>query len=396
MIKANSEAISATCLMEAVAYLRGITGIDLPEHRQGVLAQVLAPLARDGDILERLASDKRAMSRVIHAVTIPETYLFRHPGHFRALAELARERHAAGRECRVLCAGCATGEEVWSVAAVLAEVYWPSRRYAVEGWDLDGERIRKAAWGEVRDWGARAGLAGYDRFFQRVPGGFTVIPELRPGVSFREVNLAAPLLPASCTYDVIFFRNVAIYWELACTRRVVERLVGLLADDGLFLAGPGDPVVLDRENFQGSIRDQVLIHRRKTARAATTVVPAPLAKKAFAARRPAIPLPKVAGPAAANTSPDPLRQAERLADAGFLTEALTLLDGRQPPAGRVLAGVVLLQLDRVGEAEQKFRQAVFLEPQVASHRRWLALGLDSLGRAEEAARERRIAAELES
>lgn len=400
-------------LNEVVLYLRSITGIDIPAHRRGVLASALAELGSATDLRQRLENDPVALQKIIHAVTIPETYLFRHPGHFAALAELAADRRARGLDCRVLCAGCATGEEVWSAAAVLASVYWPSRRYSVEGWDLDGLRTSKAGCGEVRDWGARAGCSSYDRFFRKVPGGYVVLPELRPGVSFVEVNLAKDVWPTAGRYDAIFFRNVAIYWEPECIARVVRRLVASLAEDGLLLLGPCDPIELDKSLFRWSMYNNVLAYRRHPkghppAAAAPSFGAAhtPVAaRRSFRVpgRRPfpmSLPSPvQPLGQPKATDAPLDFRvvlgEAERLADAGFHEQALALLDGRVPPVGRVLAGIVLLHLDRAAEATEKFRQAVFLEPNVAGYRQWLALGLDALGHSTHAERERAVARELE-
>lgn len=407
-------------LSEVVLYLRSITGIDIPAHRRGVLASALAELGSATDLRQRLENDPVALQKIIHAVTIPETYLFRHPGHFAALAELAADRRSRGLDCRVLCAGCATGEEVWSAAAVLASVYWPSRRYSVEGWDLDGLRTAKASCGEVREWGARAGFASYDRFFRKVPGGYAVLPELRPGVSFLEVNLAKDVWPTAGRYDAILFRNVAIYWEPQCIRRVVQRLVNSLAEDGLLLLGPCDPVDLDKSEFRWSMYNNVLAYRRHPQNRQPAAKPSFGAAHIPVAARRSIRVPgrrpfpmslsspvqtltrpitqPIAQTKATDAPPDfrvVLGEAERLADAGFHEQALALLDGRVPPVGRVLAGIVLLHLDRAAEATEKFRQAVFLEPNVPGYRQWLALGLDALGHSTHAERERAVARELE-
>lgn len=403
--------IAETEITQAALYLRSITGIDVPAHRRGVLEAALTELGPATELRQRLGTDREALKRVVHAITIPETYLFRHPGHFAALAELAADRHARGLDCRVLCAGCATGEEVWSAAAVLASVYWPSRRYSVEGWDLDGLRTAKASAGEVREWGARAGFSGYDRFFRKVAGGFVVVPELRPGVSFTEVNLAPAVWPTTWRYDAIFFRNVAIYWEPECIHRVVRRLVASLAEDGLLLLGPCDPIDLEKSEFRWSMFDNVLAYRRHGhAHAhvhgrpagylpASGNLPVPRPAKTTARRhlRPASPLVSApTSPAPAHQDPARIAEAEKLADAGRHEEALKLLEGRLPPDGRILAGIVLLHLGRAAEATERFRQAVFLEPDVAGHRRWLALGLETLGHPSHAERERAVARELGS
>jgi chemotaxis protein methyltransferase WspC len=432
---------------EAAEHLRQTTGIAVPVYRWPVLETVVRRILGDkrpAALNAWLASNPAAWRELMHAVVIPETYFFRHMGHFRVLAKLARERLLADRPCRVLSAGCATGEEAWSAAAAVAGVYLPKHaNFNVEAWDLDPLLARRARTGEYRDWSVRNGFYGYESFFTRRGQHWLVSPKLRPFVRFREVNLVNDALPP-LTFDAIFFRNVAIYWESATVRQVLGKLGERLEHDGVLMLGPSDPTELDRKSWEAVPTEGTLIYRRPTpsgrtkkrptrrgrneTRPAKTLSPGPLSDTLLLLRSSrSLPedatrlastlsngVPAVRA-APAKPSPDPpmqrtpraklsvngtwLDRARTLADAGRYDDALALIEGRGDnaldPSARVLAGILLLNLERPRDAMQRFRQAVFLEPEEPAHRRWLAVALEELGRAPEAAREIRNAEELE-
>jgi len=411
--------VSTEVLRRATERILDETGIRIPEYRWPMVASELRRLGGpDLDLaLARVEADPELRQRLTGAVAIPETHLFRHPGHFEALAALARERRAQGRPCRVLSAGCSTGEEAWSIAAVLASEYLPERRdFGVEAWDLDPHRLLAAERGHYRSWSVRVGLRGYDRFFERDGEAWEVSGELRPFVRFRAHNLMLPAPPGPL-FDAIVFRNVAIYWEPVTTARVVDDLTARLAADGLFLPGPSDPVRFPSSHWEVSRDFDSATYRRRDpalARAPVSVAARPAARAGtaplrttappappVARRRPAEPsLPPPARPAAAAAAaPDAwLGEAAAHADAGRYREALDLLcaqPGPLPGPGRLLMGVVMLNLERPEEAFAWIRQAVFLAPDDPVCRQWLAHVHDRLGRGAEASRERRNAQELE-
>jgi chemotaxis methyl-accepting protein methylase len=408
--------LSAELLGRIAGQILAETGIQIPEYRWPMVASELRRLGGPdlAVAVARIEAAPELRRRLIGAVAIPETHLFRHPGHFLALATLARERRAQGKPCRVLSAGCSTGEEAWSAAAVLASVYQlEGRDFAVEGWDLDPHRLLAAERGYYRSWSVRGGLHGHDAWFRRDGECWEVNPRLRPFVHFRAHNLMlAP--PPGGAFDAIIFRNVAIYWEPATASRVVEQLAARLAQDGLFLPGPSDPVRFPTSHWEVSRDfDSATYRRRLSALSPTPARPA--ARPALAAvapvsaprpptPRPARPAePKLAPPAARPApQPDPghdawLSAASAHADAGRYRDALDLLCGQSGPLhgpGRLLMGIVMLALDRTDEAFAWIRQAVFLAPDDPACRQWLAVVHERLGRTSEAERERRNAEEL--
>lgn len=406
----------------ALRALRHVYGIEVAEHQLKTLGAALGRLGEDGGpdaALERLLRrDGEAWDVVIDAITIPETYFFRHYPHFERLREVAAERFRRGRPCRVLSAGCSSGEEVWSAAAVLADLEnGRPRKGSVVGWDVNARRLIEASEGRYRDWSVRAGLHGYDRYFGRCGEYHRVSPELSPWARFERVNLVG-ILPDE-RFDVIFFRNVAIYFDPATARAVFGRLSALLEDDGMIFVGPSDPVTLPRSAWEHVIRDGIrAYHRAQPAPPAEHMTQRQAAVRSMSSRpsalvsrprdrrralrvREALPArnarrapPKSESPS--STGPAALADVERLADEGAYSSALELLVslGVESVEAFRWEGVLRLNLGEPAAAVDCFRRCVYLEPEDVAHRRWLALAYEGAGMNQEAERERRNAREL--
>lgn len=264
----------APVLETALEVIRQRTGIVPPPHRRYLVRSALSRAAGDRKIekgLERLLNDEERWAALISALTVGETYFFRHFGHYQMLRELATDRHRAGRSCRVLCAGCATGEEAWSAAAVLTDIFGPNpTRVRVVGWDIDQIRIGHARRGRYRSWSVRKGLKGYDQYFhtaeqqlfREANEQIVVDDRLRSMTRFEAVNLAQRRLPSSGGLDAIFFRNVAIYWSDDQIRQVVDVLTERLVSDGLLFVGPADPVNPTGRWVKRIDHDTILLTRR--------------------------------------------------------------------------------------------------------------------------------------
>jgi chemotaxis methyl-accepting protein methylase len=413
-------------------------GIEVPDYRMPLLASEMSHVGGRRGVeaaLERLlARDTQAWDAIIDVMTVPETHLFRHFGHFVLLRKLAEQRHREGRSVRVLSAGCSSGEEAWSAAAVLADVT-PSRtaQDRVVGWDINERRLQKARQGSYRDWSVRTGLQGYDAYFRNQGEFWEVSPGLRSLVTFERVNLVDDLPYRHSPFDAIFFRNVGIYWDPAVAQGVVRSLGLLLARDGLLLIGPSDPGIHQPDVWEHVIQGGVRYYRRQPKpppeeaphappRKATvkisTVRPgrrSPSRPRKGTVRRPRPPalssglhapralskppaLPPHTGQGAAeDRTTATLDEVRSLADTGRYGEALAHLERVAIPTdaeARLWRGILLLALERVPDAVQAFKQCVFLEPNHASHRRWLALAYERAGRARDAERENRNASEL--
>jgi len=173
-------------------------------------------------------------------LTIGETGFFRHVEQFRALAAVARAA-PPGRPLRVLSAGCATGEEAWSIAMALHETLGPpAGRWSVRAVDASAAAIAQARRGRYGRWSLREMPEAARRRWLREEGGaWWPVDALRGAVAFDTANLAvddAALWAPRC-WDIVFCRNVMMYFTRRATIALLGRIARALVPGGaLFLS----------------------------------------------------------------------------------------------------------------------------------------------------------------
>lgn len=222
-------------------------GIKLsPQKRNMVYNRLLRRLRARGvgsfgdylQLVQREGSDER--EAFVNALTTNLTAFFRESHHFDLL--LARARERAGRRgapLRCWSSACSTGEEAWSIAMVLREAECPGE---VLGTDIDTEVLNTAQAGVYRMERASALPAErLRRHFLRGTGDneglVSMRGELRSMVRFGQLNLQSPVWPAMERFDVIFCRNVVIYFDREFQKKLLLRLADLLVPGGLLMVG---------------------------------------------------------------------------------------------------------------------------------------------------------------
>ncbi|GJI96579.1 chemotaxis protein methyltransferase [Duganella caerulea] len=210
----------------------------------GRLAKRLAhyQLESYGDYLRLLESRAQPaeLQVAVDLLTTNETYFFREPKHFALLRELALEARDKRATMRVWSAASSSGEEAYSVAMVLADVL-DEAPWEVLGTDISTRVLERARCGHYPlERASQMPLPYLKRYCLKGQGseaGTLLIERpLRQRVQFRHLNLNEPL-PKLGSFDVIFLRNVMIYFNLATKRQVVSRLLALLRPGGYFLIG---------------------------------------------------------------------------------------------------------------------------------------------------------------
>ena len=233
-----------------------------------------------------LAEQGEAFDALVDAVTVGETYFFRDGWHFElAISELlpaARERlKRGGPGLRAWSAGCASGEEIYSLAIRLAE------EGALEGADLLATDISIAALEKARralyrPWSLRGlALERSERWLTPRDKLFELNEGIRESVRFEMLNLAADEYPSRPRgigeLDLILCRNVLIYFDAKTVAAVAVRLAASLRPGGLLLTGPSDPSLADRFELEVVTTPQGLAYRRPLAgRLASSAVPVAL------------------------------------------------------------------------------------------------------------------------
>ncbi len=227
---------------------REVSGINLVETKHSLVSGRLQRLAQEAgednldEYVERLArgnAPAAEMTRVIDRLTTNETYFFREPQHYNDLADRARA-HRPGQEFTVWSAASSTGEEAYGVAMVLTEVMG-SAPWRVVGTDLSTSVVEAARNGLYSmERGRLIPEAYLKRFCMRGQGEhegqLLVRGELRQRVSFQAANLMQPL-PQLPMFDVIFLRNVLIYFDNEAKAQIVRRVLTQLKPAGVLYTG---------------------------------------------------------------------------------------------------------------------------------------------------------------
>jgi chemotaxis protein methyltransferase CheR len=226
-----------------------LAGVRLPSNKQGLVSSRLERRLRErglhrfGDYFRLITSgeDPAELQRALDLLTTHETFLFREPGHFDFLAGQVLPRAGTAVPFRAWSAAASSGEEAYSIAMVLMDRLGAARPWEVFGSDISTEVLEAAREGVYRaerlDQLPPAYLRGYClRGVGRREGTIRIAAPLRERVRFAQINLNG-CLPELGSFDVIFLRNVLIYFEPDARREVVERLAQRLKPGGWLFVG---------------------------------------------------------------------------------------------------------------------------------------------------------------
>jgi chemotaxis protein methyltransferase CheR len=194
-------------------------------------------------------------ARVMDAMTTNETSFFRDVHPFEALRTqvLPQLIQARGREKRlsVWCAASSTGQEPYTIAMILRDLLGPNHdwRLDIVGTDLSVEVLEKARAGRFSQLEVNRGLPAplLVKWFERHGSDWLIKPEVRAMVQFRQMNLIEAW-PNMGQFDLVFIRNVLIYFDVDTKRDILRRCRGVLRPDGyLFLGAAETTLNLDVE-----------------------------------------------------------------------------------------------------------------------------------------------------
>lgn len=223
-------------------------GINLSDSKQQLVYSRIARRLRAVEVrsfsayLDYLQSHEAEQEEFVNALTTNLTSFFREPHHFDILADFLRQHARPGRSFRLWCSAASTGEEPYSMAIAALEALGDNPPVKILATDIDSRVLATAAAG-IYDL-ERVAAISPDRlraFFLRgtgpQQGRVKMRREVRQLIDFQPLNLLAPGWKLNAPYDLIFCRNVMIYFDKPTQKKVLERMVPLLTADGLYIAG---------------------------------------------------------------------------------------------------------------------------------------------------------------
>lgn len=390
-------------------------GIGPQNLRREKLEAALVALAGKRDLraivdeLRNLDFRTDAWQAVIAAATIPETRFLRQSGWFRqleihGLASLIELRRQQGdRRLRLWSAGCASGEEAYTLALLISNLLPDLGDWQIEivATDICAQVLRDADRGvyAMRQLRELAPVQITRHFMPSAAGRHAVSPELRRLVRFQIANLAEDsLAPAAVgTFDLIICRNVLIYLTPVVQRRVAAHLCASLRQDGWLAVGPAEAIAdWFRPLVPVCAPEAIFFHKRQVR---PTVAPPATATRARPITVTSAQL--MTGIETGTTRPVPpsLEEVRGLADRGALQDArqrctaLLAADGLNGDA-HLLLSVICSELGDYPSAHDAIRRAIYLQPSSAQAHFHLAGVLRHLGQNRRADRTLAIASDL--
>ncbi len=207
----------------------------------------------------RLLASADEFDALLSLLTVKETYFFRDPTHIsflvdRLVPELLARRQVQLLPLRLVSAGCSTGEEPYSIAMALFDRFGPEvgRLVSIVGGDVDPSALAKARKGEFRDFSFRAMppelLA---RHFSATPAQTWLLnPDIRQLVEFRPLNVLDWQASGLMDLDIVFFRNVSIYFDRPTLEGVHRGLRGAMREGGYLFVGTAETLANDLGGFR--------------------------------------------------------------------------------------------------------------------------------------------------
>ena len=253
MIKDKTDDIKAIS-----KYILDISGINLDESKAYLIETRLGGLIKEYECSSykelrskaETDSNKTIENKIIDAISTNETLFFRDAGPFEVLQHKIlpdlidrRTEKSSGLlpiPIRIWSAACSTGQEVYSIAIVLKELLSDLKEYNVKllGTDISDSAIGQASYGTYNKFEIERGLSKetLQKYFISNGGNWKISDEIRAMVSFTKRNILKPFVGLG-KLDIIFCRNVAIYFNLEERKKLFENIADVLEPDGFLIIG---------------------------------------------------------------------------------------------------------------------------------------------------------------
>jgi chemotaxis protein methyltransferase CheR len=224
--------------------------------------------------ISSFAEERSETGALAEQLTVGETYFFRYAEHFRAFIEVVLPNRIQARggdlRLRILSAGCASGEEPYSLAILIRERFPELASWDVEirGFDVNASVVGKAKRARYSPWSLRE--TPYDlqaKYFRGHGREFQLDEAVRSAVRFEERNLVEddPLFWQRGHFDAVFCRNVTMYFTIDVARSVVGRIARSLAPGGFFFLGHAETLRAVSHEFHLRHTHETFYYQRREA-----------------------------------------------------------------------------------------------------------------------------------
>jgi chemotaxis protein methyltransferase WspC len=383
--------------------LKNAMGLDTPSigsaaiERAVRLRMATLGVKQADDYRQQLRSSADELQELIEAVVVPETWFFRDREAFATLVRLVTEewRFApSATMLRLLSVPCSTGEEPYSMVMSLLDGGLSPQQVQVDAVDISARALAHATRGVYGPNSFRgANLAFRERYFQPLANGYALVEWLRGIVTFRQSNVLSPDFSfRQEPYDVIFCRNLLIYFDRSTQERVMKTLARLLKPGGFLFVGPAEAFLASCSGFASANQAMSFAFRRTGTTFVSSGVSLPEPTKTPIKRQHRLRSQQMttaqllSAPAPIPSKPPraSLEVARSLADAGRMQEAAAWCETNLLEQGPSSETYYLLGLvrDAIGDragASAFYRKVIYLEPEHGEALMHLALMTETEG-----------------
>jgi chemotaxis protein methyltransferase CheR len=237
--------------------LKRRSGLVLTPEKAYLIESRVAPLVRkhnlpgfEAVVMKMRANDEKIIRDVVEAMTTNESFFFRDKTPFEHFEKLMLPKllqtRASQKRVRIWCAAASTGQEPYSLAMIIKEksLLLKDWKFEIIGTDLSTEVLDRAKAGLYSQFEVQRGLPVQMlvKYFTKDGDQYRIKDDIRQMVQYRPANLL-DAFSGFGTFDIIFCRNVLIYFDEATKRQVLDRMAQLLPDDGYLLLGAAESVV---------------------------------------------------------------------------------------------------------------------------------------------------------
>ena len=217
-----------------------------------------------GQYFQYISSEKQEMKELIEEVIIPETWFFREHQPYNYVLEYFR-KNTQTKTLNILSIPCSTGEEPYSIAMMLLDNGLSSSQFRIDAIDIAKKNIEKAQLGKYRKNSFRSDdLAFMNKYFQENDGKYDISENLKNEVNFHCGNILSDSPPTILSsYDVIFCRNLLIYFDENTQNEAFATLERLLKPEGILILGHAETAQHSNGVFIPAIDSNSYVHVKK-------------------------------------------------------------------------------------------------------------------------------------
>jgi len=338
--------------------------------------------------LSLLSESEEELKALIEKIVIPETWFFRDEKPYAILSEYLRSTRQSqnNEEINILSLPSSTGEEPYSIAMTLANLGWDNNHFNIDAYDISIESIKKAREGIYTQNSFRIPDTSYiDRYFTKDADLFYLNDEIKDLVNFHQGNMFDnTAFPYINKYDVIFCRNLIIYFDSDTQTEAFSVLARLLKKDGIMILGHAETAkasngkfLIDSEAGAYLFRKATSVSNKKATkpiRKPQAVAKATRVKKANAVRKTVKTTPVQRPPAdldvpteESKSEPSHLNRISELANTGEIKQGIELChaylkDNEKDAEGNYLMAVLHDANGDAEESEKYLRKTIYLDP----------------------------------